>query len=62
MTPHLIVSDLDGTLLDANHDLHPHTIETLRALAELGHHLAFARGGISATCWPSASGWACLST
>ncbi|AMD01768.1 Cof-type HAD-IIB family hydrolase [Halomonas chromatireducens] len=44
MTPHLIVSDLDGTLLDANHDLHPHTIETLRVLADRGHHLAFASG------------------
>ncbi|WP_104202511.1 Cof-type HAD-IIB family hydrolase [Billgrantia saliphila] len=44
MTPHLIVSDLDGTLLDANHDLHSETIETLRLLAEQGHHLAFASG------------------
>ncbi|MDX5434228.1 MAG: Cof-type HAD-IIB family hydrolase [Halomonas sp.] len=44
MTPHLIVSDLDGTLLDANHDLHPETIDTLRQLAERGHHLAFASG------------------
>ncbi|SDI70408.1 Cof-type HAD-IIB family hydrolase [Billgrantia gudaonensis] len=44
MTPHLIVSDLDGTLLDAGHDLTPGTIATLRALAAQGHHLAFASG------------------
>lgn len=44
MTPHLIVSDLDGTLLGADHDLDPDTVETLRALAEAGHHLAFASG------------------
>jgi Cof subfamily protein (haloacid dehalogenase superfamily) len=44
MTPHLIVSDLDGTLLDADHDLAPATLETLRALAAAGHHLAFASG------------------
>ena len=44
MTPHLIVSDLDGTLLDAGHDLAPATVETLRELAGAGHHLAFASG------------------
>ncbi|KAA0011233.1 Cof-type HAD-IIB family hydrolase [Billgrantia pellis] len=44
MIPHLIVSDLDGTLLDANHDLHSETVETLRLLAQSGHHLAFASG------------------
>lgn len=44
MTPRLIVSDLDGTLLGADHDLHAHTIETLRTLAGRGHHLAFASG------------------
>lgn len=44
MTPHLIVSDLDGTLLDAGHDLTPDTVATLRALAAQGHHLAFASG------------------
>lgn len=44
MLPHLIVSDLDGTLLGADHDLHADTIATLRALAEQGHHLAFASG------------------
>ncbi len=44
MTPRLIVSDLDGTLLDANHDLDPDTIGTLRELALRGHHLAFASG------------------
>ncbi|MFY0991507.1 Cof-type HAD-IIB family hydrolase [Halomonas sp. C05BenzN] len=44
MTPRLIVSDLDGTLLGADHDLHSQTIETLRSLAGRGHHLAFASG------------------
>jgi len=44
MTPRLIVSDLDGTLLGANHDLHPTTVDTLRAVAGQGHHLAFASG------------------
>ncbi|CAM3449026.1 Cof-type HAD-IIB family hydrolase [Halomonas lysinitropha] len=44
MTPRLIVTDLDGTLLGANHDLHPTTVDTLRALAGQGHHLAFASG------------------
>ncbi|MBF8222460.1 Cof-type HAD-IIB family hydrolase [Halomonas sp. 328] len=44
MTPRLIVSDLDGTLLGADHDLAPRTVEVLRALAERGHHLAFASG------------------
>ncbi|GHC31192.1 HAD family hydrolase [Aidingimonas halophila] len=44
MTSHLIVSDLDGTLLGADHDLHPRTIETLKALAEAGHRIAFASG------------------
>ncbi|GHE20069.1 Cof-type HAD-IIB family hydrolase [Halomonas urumqiensis] len=44
MTPRLIVSDLDGTLLDADHDLAPDTVETLRALSAQGHHLAFASG------------------
>ncbi|SDL39144.1 hypothetical protein SAMN05192555_104100 [Franzmannia pantelleriensis] len=44
MPPHLIVSDLDGTLLGADHDLHPETVATLQALAERGHHLAFASG------------------
>jgi hydroxymethylpyrimidine pyrophosphatase-like HAD family hydrolase len=44
MTPRLIVTDLDGTLLDADHDLAPDTIATLRTLSEQGHHLAFASG------------------
>lgn len=44
MTPRLIVSDLDGTLLGADHDLAPDTIATLRELARRGHHLAFASG------------------
>jgi Cof subfamily protein (haloacid dehalogenase superfamily) len=44
MRPRLIVSDLDGTLLGADHDLAPGTIATLRELAGHGHHLAFASG------------------
>ncbi|WP_148254401.1 Cof-type HAD-IIB family hydrolase [Aidingimonas lacisalsi] len=44
MTPHLIVSDLDGTLLGADHDLHPRTVEALRTLGQQGHYLAFASG------------------
>jgi len=44
MPPHLIVTDLDGTLLDGGHDLAPATVATLRALAGQGHHLAFASG------------------
>lgn len=44
MTPHLIVTDLDNTLLNAEHDLDPLTIETFQALAARGHHLALASG------------------
>ncbi|MBZ9560056.1 MULTISPECIES: Cof-type HAD-IIB family hydrolase [unclassified Modicisalibacter] len=44
MDPHLIVTDLDNTLLDAEHDLDDLTIETLRALSARGHHLALASG------------------
>lgn len=41
---HLIVTDLDNTLLNAEHDLDPLTIETFQALAARGHHLALASG------------------
>ncbi|WP_136253891.1 HAD family hydrolase [Onishia niordana] len=44
MSPQLIVTDLDRTLLNADHDLDAHTIETFQALAECGHHLAIASG------------------
>ncbi|MDP3534859.1 MAG: HAD family hydrolase [Halomonas sp.] len=44
MTPRLIVSDLDGTLLGSDHRLHQSTIDVLRALAEQGHHVALASG------------------
>jgi len=44
MTSRLIVSDLDGTLLDSNHQLHKSTIEVLRTLVKQGHHVALASG------------------
>lgn len=44
MTPRLIVTDLDRTLLNANHDLDPQTVDTFRALEAQGHHLAIASG------------------
>jgi len=40
----LIVSDLDGTLLDANHSVDPYTAETLQALENLGVYLVIATG------------------
>ncbi|MFG6175700.1 HAD family hydrolase [Halomonas sp. THAF12] len=44
MTPHLIVTDLDGTLLGADHALADDTVETFRALSARGHHIALASG------------------
>ncbi|MCG7600989.1 Cof-type HAD-IIB family hydrolase [Halomonas sp. McH1-25] len=44
MQPHLIVTDLDNTLLSAEHTLDPLTIETFRHLAGQGHHIALASG------------------
>lgn len=44
MDAHLIVSDLDGTLLGADHDLAEITVATLRELADQGHHVALASG------------------
>lgn len=44
MTPRLIVSDLDGTLLGSDHRLHDDTIDVLRQLHGRGHHVALASG------------------
>lgn len=44
MTPRLIVSDLDGTLLGRDHRLHADTIDVLRTLVNQGHHLVLASG------------------
>lgn len=44
MTPQLIVTDLDRTLLNADHDIDTLTIATFRALEAQGHHLAIASG------------------
>lgn len=44
MQTRLIVTDLDNTLLNAEHALDPLTIETFRALERRGHHLAIASG------------------
>jgi len=44
MQSHLIVTDLDKTLLNAQHGLDELTIETFQALAAQGHHLALASG------------------
>ncbi|SEM51072.1 Cof-type HAD-IIB family hydrolase [Halomonas caseinilytica] len=44
MTAHLIVTDLDGTLLGADHALADVTVDTLRALAGQGHHIVLASG------------------
>ncbi|HCR96793.1 MULTISPECIES: HAD family hydrolase [Halomonas] len=44
MTPRLIVSDLDGTLLGRDHRLHEDTIEVLRTLVNQGHLLVLASG------------------
>ncbi|TDR79684.1 Cof-type HAD-IIB family hydrolase [Paludibacterium purpuratum] len=40
----LIVSDLDGTLLDGNHSVDAYTAQTLQSLDNLGVHLAIATG------------------
>ncbi|MBZ5486303.1 HAD family hydrolase [Halomonas aquamarina] len=44
MTPRLIVSDLDGTLLGSDHRLHTDTIDVLRTLVGQGHYLVLASG------------------
>uniref|UniRef100_UPI000368A719 HAD-IIB family hydrolase n=1 Tax=Vreelandella stevensii TaxID=502821 RepID=UPI000368A719 len=44
MTPRLIVSDLDGTLLGSDHRLHDSTVDVLRALVQQGHRVALASG------------------
>ncbi|MDR5867575.1 Cof-type HAD-IIB family hydrolase [Halomonas koreensis] len=44
MGPHLIATDLDGTLLGADHALAEFTVATFQALAARGHHVALASG------------------
>ncbi|GED21700.1 HAD family hydrolase [Halomonas halmophila] len=44
MSPHLIVTDLDGTLLGADHALAGVTIDTFRTLAARGHRIVLASG------------------
>ncbi|ART62003.1 Cof-type HAD-IIB family hydrolase [Kushneria marisflavi] len=44
MTPHLIVTDLDRTLLNADHGLDDITIDTFQTLERQGHSLAIASG------------------
>ena len=44
MKPHLIVLDLDGTLLTDEKIISPKTMETLRVAASQGHHVMIATG------------------
>lgn len=44
MQPHLIVTDLDNTLLNREHDLDALTIDTFQTVVECGHHVALASG------------------
>lgn len=44
MRQHLIASDLDNTLLDAEHRIDALTHDTLRALSDRGHVIALASG------------------
>lgn len=44
LKPHLIVLDLDGTLLTDNKIITDKTIKTLKYAEELGHHVAIATG------------------
>ncbi|KXS38376.1 HAD family hydrolase [Modicisalibacter tunisiensis] len=44
MDSHLIVTDLDNTLLDDTHALDRFTIDTFRELDARGHHIALASG------------------
>ncbi|MDN3552281.1 HAD family hydrolase [Halomonas almeriensis] len=44
MSPYLIATDLDGTLLGADHALAELTIETLRTLNARGHYIVLASG------------------
>lgn len=44
MKQHLIVLDLDGTLLTDNHTISPKTKETLLKAKEAGHHIMIATG------------------
>lgn len=44
MTSRLIVSDLDGTLLNCDHQLDEQTVDVLRTLVKQEHHVALASG------------------
>ncbi len=44
MNPHLIVLDLDGTLLNSNKEISPFTEKILKALIKEGHLIIFASG------------------
>jgi HAD-superfamily hydrolase, subfamily IIB len=42
--PYAIFMDIDGTLLNSNHEIEPKTLETLRYLEKQGHQLFIATG------------------
>lgn len=43
-TPYAIFMDIDGTLLNSNHEIEPKTLQTLREIEKQGHHLFIATG------------------
>lgn len=44
MKPHLIAIDLDGTLLKDNKTISERTLQTIKKVQELGHHVMIATG------------------